>query len=220
MKKRLSGKWKDVGLVLAYMVFYMCFFGFLEQRSGVQIHMLQMRADYRIPFCEYFIVPYFLWFPYVGATAVYFTMIDDNRTEFYQFAVSMGIGMTLFLMISYVFPNGHTLRPYTFPRENVFTDLVRYLYRIDTPTNIMPSLHVFNSVMCCMAIWESKGLRSRRIIRKGALILTILIIGATMFLKQHTILDVIAGIVLAGVCWFCMYRFRVSKEAVYEYNEI
>lgn len=85
MERRRSGA--------CYMIFYLCFFNYLEYRTGVQVHMLQMRADYKIPFCEYFIVPYLLWFPYVGLTAAYFTLFNDNRTEFYQFAVCMGIGM-------------------------------------------------------------------------------------------------------------------------------
>ena len=122
MRKMNSSRWKDAGLVLAYMIFYLCFFNYLEHRTGVQVHMLQMRADYKIPFCEYFIVPYLLWFPYVGLTAAYFTLFNDNRTEFYQFAVCMGIGMTLFLIVSYIFPNGQNLRPYTFARHNIFTE--------------------------------------------------------------------------------------------------
>ncbi len=217
MKK--MNRWKDAGLVLAFMVFYMAFFGFLENRTGVRIHILEMRVDYLIPFCEYFIIPYDLWFLYVAATAIYFTLFNKNRTEFYQFAVSMGIGMTLFLIISYIFPNGHQLRPYVFPRDNVFTDMVRFLYQIDTPTNIMPSLHVFNSVMCCTAIWESKSLKDRKVIRMGALILTVLIVLATMFLKQHTILDVIAGLILGRICWFFMYRFPLQKQAALEFNK-
>ena len=63
MRKMNSSRWKDAGLVFAYMIFYLCFFNYLEHRTGVQVHMLQMRADYKIPFCEYFILPYLLWFP-------------------------------------------------------------------------------------------------------------------------------------------------------------
>ena len=218
MKK--NQRLKDAGLVIAYMIFYMAFFTYVENRTGVRIHILQMRADYRIPFCEYFIIPYLLWFPYVGITAVYFTLINKNRTEFYRFAVSMGIGMTLFLMISYLFPNGHTLRPYTFPRDNVFTDMVKALYQVDTSTNIMPSIHVFNSMMCCVAIWESKELKDHHIVKISALVLTVLIILATMFLKQHTILDVIAGLLLGRICWFFMYRFRLQRQTALEYEEI
>lgn len=218
MRKMNSSRWKDAGLVLAYMIFYLCFFNYLEHRTGVQVHMLQMRADYKIPFCEYFIVPYLLWFPYVGLTAVYFTLFNDNRTEFYQFAVCMGIGMTLFLMISYVFPNGQNLRPYTFARHNICTELVQHLYKIDTPTNVMPSLHVFNSVMCCTAIWESRSLRKNKLVRWGSWVLTLLIIAATMFLKQHTILDVVVALAMARICWFFMYRYKV--QTVVEYEEV
>ena len=186
MKKIHSSRWKDAGLVIAYMIFYMCFFNYLEHRTGVQIHMLQMRADYSIPFCEYFIVPYLLWFPYVGLTAVYFTLFNDNRTEFYQFAVCM--------------------------------ELVQHLYKIDTPTNVMTSLHVFNSVMCCTAIWESRSLRKNRLVRWSSWVLTVLIIAATMFLKQHTILDVVVALAMGRICWFFMYRYKM--QAVVEYEEI
>ena len=180
--------------------------------------MLQMRADYKIPFCEYFIVPYLLWFPYVGLTAAYFTLFNDYRTEFYQFAVCMGIGMTLFLIVSYIFPNGQNLRPYTFARHNIFTELVKELYKVDTPTNVMPSLHVFNSVMCCTAIWESRSLRKNKLVRWGSWVLTLLIIAATMFLKQHTILDVVVALAMARICWFFMYRYKV--QTVVEYEEV
>lgn len=194
MRKMNSSRWKDAGLVLAYMIFYLCFFNYLEYRTGVQVHMLQMRADYKIPFCEYFIVPYLLWFPYVGLTAAYFTLFNDNRTEFYQFAVCMGIGMTLFLIVSYIFPNGQNLRPYTFARHNIFTELVKELYKVDTPTNVMPSLHVFNSVMCCTAIWESRFPPEKQTGALGLLGTDPAHHAATMFLKQHTILDVVVAL--------------------------
>jgi len=212
MKEILKQRYKDGLLVIAYMIFYLVFFFYVENRTGVRIHILEARIDRQIPFCEYFIVPYYLWFLYVAATAVWFTLFNNNRTEFYQFAVSMGIGMTLFLIISYVFPNGHHLRPYTFPRDNVFTDMVKALYQTDTSTNIMPSIHVFNSVMCWVAIRESKALKQRYLIRWSAFVLTVLIVLSTVFLKQHTVLDLIAGIALGAVCWFFMYRFPLLKR--------
>lgn len=222
MKEILKQRLKDGFLVIAYMIFYMAFFYYVENRTGVKIHILQVRADNSIPFCEYFIVPYYLWFLYVAVTAVWFTLFNNNRTEFYQFAVSMGIGMTLFLIISYIFPNGHNLRPNTFPRDNVFTDMVKALYRTDTSTNIMPSIHVFNSVMCCVAIWECKALKQRHLIRWSTLVLTVLIVLSTVFLKQHTILDLVAGLMLGGILWFFMYRFPLLKRqtVVGYYEEI
>ena len=69
-----------------------------------------------------------------------------NRREFYQYCIFLFTGMTLFLIISTVYPNGHLLRPTDFPRNNIFTLAVQVLYQADTATNIFPSLHVFNSI--------------------------------------------------------------------------
>ena len=56
---------------------------------------------------------------------------------------------------------------------------------------------MFNSVMCCTAIWESRSLRKNKLVRWGSWVLTVLIIAATMFLKQHTILDVVVALAMA-----------------------
>ena len=206
------------GFLLLYFCIYFPWFHHLERTVTTHFHVIHTALDDMIPFCEYFIVPYLLWFPYVGLTAAYFTLFNDNRTEFYQFAVCMGIGMTLFLIVSYIFPNGQNLRPYTFARHNIFTELVKELYKVDTPTNVMPSLHVFNSVMCCTAIWESRSLRKNKLVRWASWVLTLLIIAATMFLKQHTILDVVVALAMARICWFFMYRYKV--QTVVEYEEV
>ena len=39
-----------------------------------------------------------------------------------------------------------------------------------------------------------------------------------MFLKQHTILDVVVALAMARICWFFMYRYKV--QTVVEYEEV
>ena len=65
-------------------------------------------------------------------------------------------GMTIFIVISAVFPNGHHLRPTTFERDNIFIDLVKNFYIADTPTNVLPSIHVYNSIAIMIAVWRSR----------------------------------------------------------------
>ena len=38
------------------------------------------------------------------------------------------------------------------------------LYMADTPTNVFPSLHVFNSLAACIAIYESRELRKHKLL--------------------------------------------------------
>lgn len=117
----------------------------------------------------------------------------------------MFTGMTIFLVISTLFPNGQDLRPVVFERDNIFVDMVRILYRADTCTNVFPSLHVFNSLSACIAIRESSVLRKHRMASCGAYILAALIILATMFLKQHSVLDVVAAFVMAYALYQLVY---------------
>ena len=200
--------------VILYGIFYMVCFAWLE-RMPVRYHIINSSLDKKIPFCEYFIVPYVLWFVYIAATVLYFAFFVDNDTEYWNLIINLGLGMTLFLIVSYVYPNGLTIRPREFPRENIFTDMVRYLYRVDTPTNVLPSIHVYNSVAVFCAITSCTRLREKRGIRFSAFVLTTLIILSTMFLKQHSICDVATGITFSVASYIVIYRVY-DKTAVKE----
>ena len=119
--------------------------------------------------------------------------------------------MTLFILVSLLFPNGQELRP-SLTGHSFFIDMVRYLYKIDTPTNIFPSIHVFNTVACCIAIFRHKAFHRHKLVLAGAGILGTLIILSTVFLKQHTLLDVGAAILLNIFCWQLLYKPKAVRE--------
>ena len=179
-------------------------------------YVVQTEFDKYIPFIEYFIVPYLLWFFFIVAAFLYFFFTDVPG--FYRLAAFMFSGMTIFLLVSTVFPNGQDLRPVVFERDNIFVDMVRMLYRTDTCTNVFPSLHVFNSLSVCVAVFESRELKKHRTVSFGVYTLAGLIILATMFLKQHSVLDTVGACIMAWVLYQFVYapqRRRVpgySKE--------
>ncbi len=199
-------------LVLLYGLIYMPWFMWLESRSNLPYHVIHVKLDDMIPFVEYFIVPYLLWFVYVAAVFVY--LFFKNRREFYQYCIFLFTGMTLFLIVSTLYPNGHLLRPNTFARNNIFTFAVQILYQADTATNIFPSLHVYNSIAAHRAVANSETLAGNRLIRGGSFVLMVSIILATMFLKQHSVLDVISGILLGLVMEQLVYRTDYSAVRI------
>jgi membrane-associated phospholipid phosphatase len=177
-----------------------------------------MRIDDKIPFIEFFIVPYLLWFAYVAVTLIYFFVCDVksyNRMCLFLFS-----GMTVFLIVSTIYPNGHQLRPVVFERENIFTNVVRTLYSADTPTNLFPSIHVFNSIGTHLAIVKSEKLKDRKWICTSSFVLMTLIIMSTVFLKQHSIFDVITAFIMAVAFYLIYYRseleFVSSKQQEYQ----
>lgn len=162
-----------------------------------------MAIDDYIPFCEYFIVPYLLWFGYVAWGLGYFYF--KNKDEYFRLCKMLFTGMTIFLIVSTIYPNGHYLRPATFARDNIFVDAVRLLYSADTSTNLFPSIHVYNSIAINIAVWHSENFRNKKWVRYGSSILMTSIVLSTMFLKQHSVFDVLTGILMAVFMYRMVY---------------
>lgn len=195
-----------------YLFFYMIIFGYLEIRHVDEYHIIRMKIDSHIPFCEYFIIPYCLWFFYIAATVILFIFLD--RKDYIRLCLTLGIGMTVFLVISYLVPNMQPLRPNLdlISRDNIFLDMVKVLYRADTCTNVFPSIHVFNSLAADLAIQKSHQLENHKVLRTGSHILCFLIILSTMFLKQHSMFDVLTGISMFIVLYWLIYYLPDTKE--------
>lgn len=203
-------KYRHTWIIPVYGLLYMMAFQYVEQRK-VRPNIIHVTLDDYIPFCEYFIIPYLLWFAYIAATVFYFAFINENKKEYWQLIFTLGIGMTLFILISLLYPNGQNLRP-ALTGDSIFIKLVENLYKIDTPTNILPSIHVFNSTACCIAIFRHKAFKKHKIFLGATALLTVLIILATVFLKQHTLVDVFAAFALNMICFQLLYRPGFMQE--------
>ena len=190
--------------VLLYIFVYMAWFLILENTVTTQYHSVHIWLDDWIPFNEFFVIPYLLWFLYIAISVLYF-FFAAPREEYYRYTAFLFIGMTICLIIYSIWPNGQDLRPNQFPRENLLTDLVRYLYSTDTPTNVCPSIHAFNSIAAHIAICKNKKLGTNRWIRYGSLVLMVSITLSTMFLKQHSAFDVICALILSGIMYKLVY---------------
>ena len=196
--------------VFLYVLIYMPWFGWLEKTVTTNYYVIHSVFDDYIPFCEYFIIPYLIWFPYIAIVLLYFFFTD--KTGFYKATKLLFTGMTLFLVISTVFPNGLNLRPIVFERTNMFTDMVQVLYQTDTSTNVLPSLHVFNSIGVSIAVANSEKLKQYKWVQLSSLVLTTLIVLSTMFLKQHSIIDVVAGCIMAYLLYRLVYEAKAEKS--------
>ncbi len=189
--------------VAVYFLLYMPWFIWLEHTVTQDFHVIHTWLDDMIPFCEYFIIPYLLWFVYMFGTVLYFFFV--NKRDFYRVCSYLFVGMTICLMICTVFPNGTDMRPAVDPQKNVFAWLVSVLQGIDTSTNIFPSIHVFDSVALHVAVVKSESLRKHPYFRKVSLVLCILICASTVFLKQHSVVDVLGALVLAYLLYPMAY---------------
>lgn len=202
--KTLINKYKHAW-VLIYFPLYMLWFTYLEKSITTKYTNVHIAFDDYIPFNEWFIIPYYMWFLFIIVIVAYLFLKDIK--EYYRCTAFLFIGMSICLLIYTIWPNGQNLRPdlSLIGRENVALRILSYLYRTDTNTNICPSIHVFNSVGVCIGIFHSKNLRQKKYITIPSLILAVLICLSTVFLKQHSSFDVICAIILSIVMYISVY---------------
>ncbi|MBR5379162.1 MAG: phosphatase PAP2 family protein [Clostridia bacterium] len=166
--------------------------------------------DSYIPFCEVFVVPYLSWFFLLFGVGVNLWYCHEGPFKRYMilFCVSF-FSCAVFWMIV---PNIQDLRPETFPRENVFTYAVRFIYGFDTPTNVFPSEHVVGTMAALFALVDSGWMKRHPL---GALLFWLwgaLIIASTLLIKQHALLDVPSGIAVALFYGVIVYRRRLFSS--------
>lgn len=205
--KKFIVRYKHASIAIVYLTIYLLWFFYLEQTVKRPSNLIHMKVDDSIPFCEAFVVPYILWFVYVSLTVIY--LVFTNKREYYRCCAFLFTGMTVFLVVSTLWPNGHHLRPYIMPRDNIFTDMVKALYLSDTPTNLWPSIHVYNSIGAHIAIAKNRTLGKNKAIHISSLLLCISIILSTVFIKQHSVFDVITAFIMAAVMYLIVYSFDI-----------
>lgn len=211
MNKEKLHRLRRIAFLLGGGVLYYFLFSLVEHRSTA-VTILHTPIDDFIPFCEYFVIPYFAWFAFVIITVIYFALFNDKDDEYHNLLVSLVVGMACFLAISIFFPNGQDLRPDIRDPQNIFQAACKLLYSTDTPTNILPSLHVYNAVVCNIAWCRSEKWRNRNIFLSFINILTVMIILSTMFLKQHCVIDVVSALTLNLICFGILYKSSIGSK--------
>lgn len=187
-----------------FLLFWAAYFSAyaLVEKFVVPKYFVHDFLDDVIPFCEFFIIPYVLWYFLLAFVSLYTLFFDIPAfKKFYKFLIATCI-VTFAIYI--IFPNAQNLRPTDYGRDNIFVDVVKYLHNFDTNTNVFPSMHVIFSVGMLFTMWSVKPFNNVW----GRLVSTILAISvclATVCLKQHSILDVYSGIGLSVLVFPFIY---------------
>lgn len=208
--KQFGAKYKHA-VLLSYFVIYIIWFTYLEKTITTKFNPVYSRLDDYIPFNEIFIIPYLIWFVYIALTVAYFFL--TSKEDYFKCCANLFIGMTICLIIYSVWPNGHYLRVNLneINRDNILLDIMGTIYSMDTATNVFPSIHTFNSIAAAIAIFKSDRLRKKVWLQVITILLTISICMATVFLKQHSILDIFGALALNCIMYVIVYVPDWSK---------
>lgn len=168
-------------------------------------HRMDIALDAVIPFRPEWIIIYYVSFVFWIVSAV--LILAESREYARRTAASYVLAMVMCGAIFLLYPTTIT-RPVPVG-SGFFPSCVRMLYRIDSPENLFPSLHVLVTYFCLRA---AKGCRlfPKWFFPAGSVFL-ILVCLSILFLKQHVIDDIPAGIAV-GELSLQLGLFRKERE--------
>jgi membrane-associated phospholipid phosphatase len=182
-----------------------------------RFYIVSSPLDEYIPFFEWFVIPYISWYFYIVVVLVYSAF--KGKREFLR-ANGMVMGcMLVSMLITTIFPSGvsESIRPdfAALGRESILIDAVKYLYIIDSPPRVvMPSMHAGVAAALFVVVLKAESLRGHKWIKACSFLLSLLICMSIVLIKQHSILDGIAGIALVVPLYFAVYHwlYRANSE--------
>lgn len=170
------------------------------------IWMLYTDLDDLIPFMKIFIIPYAIWMPFLYLTLIFIFFKD--RPMYYRTLLAYVISVLICYLIYSIFQT-------TVPRaelagNDILTRLVQFVYTNDAPFNCFPSIHCLSSYLLFRAASQSKVIGRGTAIGIG--IISWSIIFSTVFVKQHVVMDVFAGIMLGHFIFTLAGRLLNSRN--------
>jgi len=197
-----STEFRHLKLLLFWPVFGLAFLYVERFYPVAQYHPVYCPLDDKIPFCEYFLVPYLFWFVFLVGMHVYLLLYDVEGFRKFENFIIFTYSVTM--VVYFLYPTCQELRPPEFARDNVFTRFLAGFYQFDTNTNVCPSMHVIGSLAVAFAAVHTPGF-SAPILKAAFWICAVLICVSTVFLKQHSIIDVLLALPMCALGYWLFY---------------
>ena len=172
-----------------------CYFGSKLFADGSRAVYAGTAFDDKIP-----VLPWMITI-YLGSYVFWFFLYDDRlRTAgeetdrfFYADLIGKAVCAGIFILVPTTM-----LRP-AVTGQGLWYRALRILYELDSPVNLFPSIHCFNSWLCWIGI---RGRIDRGMtIKSLTLASAIAICVSTLTVRQHVIADAAGGILLAELCY-------------------
>ncbi len=196
---------------ILYIVYTALFF-LIERLPRTNPMLIHSALDDLIPFSPYAVIFYISWFPLLVCPLLYF-LYKKELEDMWDLIVPLFTSMYLSLLIYVFWYNGLNLRPETLEVNNIFSWIVSLLQSADTPDNVCPSIHVSTTIIIMHSLWRAKCLKGKQFlwIKIFVELLGIGICASTVLLKQHSIIDVFAGYLLAILLEILYLKLKCDK---------
>ena len=194
-------------------VFYLCGHS-LASWIGLTPFLPKLPLDDMIPIVSIFIIPY-IW-SYIYWAMGPMVVSKCKKEHFTDFMAAVLVACVAGMLILAFFPTymdrvaeGLFVVP---QNPTIFDKLRMFWYSLDGSEmayNLLPSFHCLNSTLCYLGVAGRKEIPLW--FRIYSLVITILIYASTVYVKQHYVLDIVTGVILAIVAYIICKKFHWGR---------
>jgi membrane-associated phospholipid phosphatase len=194
-----------VPVILALLLNQIAYFGSRAIAGEWYHYNLEISLDGKIPFWPPAVLIYLG--SYLFWAASYILLARQEKEKAYQFFLSESLSRLVCMSFFLMLPTTNT-RP-AVEIDGIWNQLMIYLYSADAADNLFPSIHCLESWLCFIGMKNRRG--TPRWYQIFSCITAVLICISTLLTKQHVIVDVIGGILIAELCFSIGKRSAVLK---------
>ena len=193
--------------ILEVYAVYLVWFFAMEKIPNRNYHIVYSKLDDYIPFYKPAILMYSSWFLMLVIPFVYLL-----KRKSYDNMYNIIIPMYISLIIYVIYPTALDIRVTDITGNDICSWIIRKIQGIDAPNNVCPSIHVSTTVIIYNQF--RKILKDNKKSKAFFLLWSVGICISTMLVKQHSIIDVVCGIILAHAILFV---FNKKQNTAYHY---
>ena len=212
LSKLRDPEYSHLLLLLGWAVYFALYFlteNLIPVENCAPVHMW---LDDKIPFNEWFVIPYTFWYILIVISLGWFALYDVE--SFKKLQIFIMITQAVAMVVYILYPTRQDLRPDVFPRDNFLSWIVGIIYSFDTNTGVCPSLHVAYSIGIA-SVWLKQ--KDTKVWWKIFVVFAVIMIClSTMFIKQHSAVDFFAALpvcLVAELALYWKYYFRKKQAA-------
>lgn len=205
--KKTIGRWIPeygfLSLIACFLANGIVYWGCQLLMLDKKHHDLTSKLDNQIPFVKEWVIIYVVC--YVFWAINYILISREGKEKWFRFAFADLLSRLICGIIFIVFPTTN-IRPVI--SGNDFTSwLMNFIYQIDPALNLFPSIHCLVSWFCFIGIRRSKKIPLWY--KVFSCIFAVLVFASTQFTKQHYLIDIVGGVLIAELSYFIAYHTKV-----------
>lgn len=185
---------------IAFAVIY----GWCNQQAALNPVRYSMFTEWELK------IPLIPWmiYPYISLNLLFLVsaFVLKEISSIKGFCLSLIIGAVVAGLVFYFFPGQLGFVRETVPGYEHYFD---FMFSIDHPHNLYPSLHVTYSTLAIFAMIEQT---TNKIFHVLMLVWLVLISASVVFVHQHHLFDILSGFILALILYKFVYE-RVHKTS-------